>query len=258
MNDARSNTSDSHQVNGLQRFVAVCEQFEADWRAGSAPRLDAYLHAVEPSERHGLFCELLAIEIELRLQLGETAVLEEYQANTRNGPKPPNWSSREIRVHHPSHRSGAGQIRRSRRASPSSIFPLAASGEQTVTVGNPPVSKPALPVQLIPENFGRYTVVVCSGRGVRHGLPCVGRRAGTQGGDQGAPTRAPGFARAGRARSLPRAGSPPGWDIRRSSPCTTSAATDENGVFVVFEYIEGRNLAEILGAEPLSPRGSSD
>src|SRR5258707_13677666 len=79
MNDPRSNSSDSHEVEALQRFVTVCEEFEADWRAGRGPRLDSYLQAALPPERHRLFCELLAIEIELRLQLGETAALEEYQ-----------------------------------------------------------------------------------------------------------------------------------------------------------------------------------
>ena len=95
MNDLRSNTSDAHEVDALQCFVTVCEQFEADWRAGASPRLDAYLQAVEPSERRRLFCELLAIEIELRVQQGKPPRSKTFRRITQNGPRPRNLSSLE-------------------------------------------------------------------------------------------------------------------------------------------------------------------
>ncbi len=255
MNDARSNTSDSHEVNGLQRFVAVCEQFEADWRAGSARRLDAYLHAVEPSERHGLFCELLAIEIELRLQLGETAVLEEYQARY------PEWTEAAelVFARDPGTSSLASIGGRSNSALASGLteleyFPLAASGEQTVTVGNPPVSKSALSVQPIPENFGRYTVVSLLGRGgfgtvylARDGE--LGRLVAIKVPRPGllnSPEQVQAFLDEARiAAGLVHPAIVAVYDVGRHG---------ENDVFVVFEYVEGRNLANVLRADRLSPR----
>jgi serine/threonine-protein kinase len=63
----------------LARLVdAVCDRFEADWRAGLNPRLESYLVAVPPGERSAALCELLALEVELRRRAGEQPTEAEY------------------------------------------------------------------------------------------------------------------------------------------------------------------------------------
>jgi hypothetical protein len=79
MNDPQPKNSGSFEVEALQRVVTACEQFEFAWRNGRPATLEAYLERVEPAERDKLFRELLAIEIELRLERGEAPTLEEYQ-----------------------------------------------------------------------------------------------------------------------------------------------------------------------------------
>src|SRR4051794_34690400 len=52
------------------RVVGACDRFEADWRAGRAPRIDEYVAAVPEPERDALRSELLALEAELNRQGG--------------------------------------------------------------------------------------------------------------------------------------------------------------------------------------------
>ena len=105
----------------------------------------------------------------------------------------------------------------------------------------------------LPERLGRYQVIrTARNRRVRHGLSCPRRRAGAAGGDQGPPgqlLRSPEqvesfLAEARMAAGLGHPAIVAVHDVGRNG---------ENGVFVVFEYVEGRNLAEILEAERLSP-----
>ena len=57
-----------------------CERFEASWRAGEWPRISAYLASADPAEHDTLFPELLALELELRRDGGETSCADEYVA----------------------------------------------------------------------------------------------------------------------------------------------------------------------------------
>ncbi len=58
----------------------VCETFEAAWRAGPRPTIADSLEHAAPAERDELFRELLALEIELRQEDGETPAVAEYAA----------------------------------------------------------------------------------------------------------------------------------------------------------------------------------
>ena len=254
MNDPRSNSSDSHEVEALQCFIAVCEQFEADWRAGSAAPLDAYLRSALPPERQRLFCELLGIEIELRLQLGETPALEEYQTRY------PEWAEAAELVFArdagaSSHSSNEPGSNLASASGPTELeyFPLSASGEQTVTVSRRPIAKPDLPVQPIPESFGRYTVVRLLGRGgfgsvylARDGE--LGRLVAIKVPRPGllsSPEQVQAFLDEARiAAGLVHPAIVAVYDVGRQG---------ENDVFVVFEYVEGRNLASLLKTDRLSP-----
>jgi serine/threonine-protein kinase len=63
-----------------QRIHPFCEQFEAQWRAGSRPEIEEYLERTDLHDRAILRRELLFLEIELKLERGEETSLEHYQA----------------------------------------------------------------------------------------------------------------------------------------------------------------------------------
>jgi len=57
----------------------VCDRFEAAWRAGGRPKIEAHLEDVEETLRSALFDELMWLELHWRERLGEHPVLAEYQ-----------------------------------------------------------------------------------------------------------------------------------------------------------------------------------
>lgn len=62
------------------RIDAVCDRFEADWRAGKAPRIEDVVAAADPADRDALFRALLAIELELRSKVGEAVGTVAFKA----------------------------------------------------------------------------------------------------------------------------------------------------------------------------------
>ncbi len=73
-------TGDSLEESALHRIVEICDEYEVEWRAKSAPKLEAFLEKIEPASRDALFHALIAIDVELRLERGEKPVVEEYCA----------------------------------------------------------------------------------------------------------------------------------------------------------------------------------
>jgi serine/threonine protein kinase len=71
---------------------AACDRFETTWRAGDWPCIEAYLDAVSAPCRQTLLLELLKLELELRMNVGETPTADEY------------------RVRFPDHAEAIGQI----------------------------------------------------------------------------------------------------------------------------------------------------
>jgi hypothetical protein len=61
------------------RVDEACDRFEKAWKDGQGPRIEEYLAAVPEPDRVPLFRELLALEIELRCNAGETPTREEYR-----------------------------------------------------------------------------------------------------------------------------------------------------------------------------------
>jgi hypothetical protein len=59
---------------------ALCDRFEAEWRAGRRPRLEDFLAPLPGSLRAPFLRGLLAVEIELRGARGESACPDEYRA----------------------------------------------------------------------------------------------------------------------------------------------------------------------------------
>jgi eukaryotic-like serine/threonine-protein kinase len=77
--------SDRLQRSGLPysrllRLNDICDRFEEVARTGAIPRIEDYLESVPETERSFLLGELLAQELELRVERGECPVPEEYQA----------------------------------------------------------------------------------------------------------------------------------------------------------------------------------
>ena len=56
----------------------ACDRFEADWRAGQAPRIEDYLDAAAEADRAALLGELVALERELRRRRGDRPGAQEY------------------------------------------------------------------------------------------------------------------------------------------------------------------------------------
>jgi tetratricopeptide (TPR) repeat protein/tRNA A-37 threonylcarbamoyl transferase component Bud32 len=67
-------------LSQVQRTDRLCDQFEAAWKAGPRPRIDAFLAGVPPAQWPDLLRELLILDLDYRRQLGQRPTLEEYQA----------------------------------------------------------------------------------------------------------------------------------------------------------------------------------
>jgi WD40 repeat protein len=66
MDESMPTTPGDRPLRPSERIDAVCDRFEADWRAGGAPRIDDFLAEAEEADRPALRDELLALERELR------------------------------------------------------------------------------------------------------------------------------------------------------------------------------------------------
>jgi hypothetical protein len=63
----------------MLRVERHCGDFEREWRAGRAPRIEDYLDLAPPGDREALLTELLALELEYRARRGESPELDEYR-----------------------------------------------------------------------------------------------------------------------------------------------------------------------------------
>lgn len=73
-------TRPSPHLSGAHRVDAACDRFEADWKAGNAPRIQDALAAADPDDRESLFRALLGVELELRAKAGESLGTAAYKA----------------------------------------------------------------------------------------------------------------------------------------------------------------------------------
>jgi hypothetical protein len=63
----------------LRTIDQLCDEFEAEWKAGRRPAIETYLARGVPAGRAPLLRELLALEMECRLRKGERLTPGEYQ-----------------------------------------------------------------------------------------------------------------------------------------------------------------------------------
>ncbi len=64
------------ETDGPKRVDEICDDFERQWASGEPPRLESFL--AEDVDGDALFYELLVIELEHRLRLGERPTRDEY------------------------------------------------------------------------------------------------------------------------------------------------------------------------------------
>jgi eukaryotic-like serine/threonine-protein kinase len=80
MADERKRTGLTLSLEALRRHDRLCDEFEAQWRAGQKPLIDKHLVAVPFDERTALLQMLLLVELDLRRELGENPTADEYRA----------------------------------------------------------------------------------------------------------------------------------------------------------------------------------
>ncbi len=251
MDGLHSQDTSSFEAAGLSSVVAACERFEAQWRAGGDPRIDGFLEGVAPSLRQRLLRELLAIEVELRAVRGESPTPEDYLEQY------PAWAtaiaevfSRDTfesrRTEHPTAPT-AGPLGHADPGSNGSGTPGNGMGDTVEYLGD--VRRAALPVGPLPERFGRYPVVALLGRG---GFGSVylardeelGRMVAIKvlhpGVLRGAGQVESFKAEARMAAALSHPGIVRVYDVGEYG---------EGEAFVVFEYVEGRDLGAVLKSE---------
>jgi serine/threonine protein kinase len=61
-----------------ERLDPLCDRFEAAWRVGKRPRLEDFLAQVEEPDRRALLVELIPIDMNYRLRVGEAPRVETY------------------------------------------------------------------------------------------------------------------------------------------------------------------------------------
>ena len=61
------------------QLEAMCDRFEATWKAGRRPSIEDHLDGVPEAHRAALFHELLVLELAYRRRAGERPTAEEYQ-----------------------------------------------------------------------------------------------------------------------------------------------------------------------------------
>ncbi len=67
------------------RIDALCDEFEVEFRAGRRPKIQTYLDRVPVAEQAALLRELIAVDIECRVQQGESPAHEDYGRLVRDG-----------------------------------------------------------------------------------------------------------------------------------------------------------------------------
>jgi eukaryotic-like serine/threonine-protein kinase len=70
--------SESVSLRQLQRLVAVCDRFEAEWRAGRRPKAEDFVLEEPEPDRRLLLARLLTVEVDERRRQGENPGLAEF------------------------------------------------------------------------------------------------------------------------------------------------------------------------------------
>jgi serine/threonine protein kinase/formylglycine-generating enzyme required for sulfatase activity len=260
MSDSQPNGSQSSTILPLTYVVDACERFEMEWRNGRTPQIQAYLESVRPGQREKLLRELLAVEVELRISHGENPTPAQFRSRY------PDWGH-AITVAFEKGRSAAEAAREGMARGPCAAGEadrpdltqrLSAAGvdRPDVTVGSvcyPDSVAGAGSSEPAPQRLGRYEVIRELGRG-GFGTVYLARD-----GELSRPVAIK-VPRRGLLSSIEQVESFLAEARNAAGLCHPAIVAvhdvgrfEEFGVFVVFEYVEGRDLAELLGSERLTP-----
>ncbi len=80
---AAKRMSRDHPAEWLQlalQIDAICEEFEAAWKAGETPTIETYLAKLDQSGRAELVLELIGLDIDYRRRGGELVLASDYSA----------------------------------------------------------------------------------------------------------------------------------------------------------------------------------
>jgi serine/threonine-protein kinase len=80
MDEAPASASGSLPLTLAGRIDRACDRYEADWKAGRRPRIEAYLAEASELDHPELLRELLVLEVEFRRRDGERPTADEYRA----------------------------------------------------------------------------------------------------------------------------------------------------------------------------------
>ncbi len=229
-----SDNGDSFENDALGRIVAACDRYEAQWRAGGAPSIEAFLDNSPVDDRAALFRELIVIDVELRLGRGEEPALEDYLDRFPDRAGPIEWALRKD------------------RSGPTSVY--GAPGLDESFEEGSPITDETHEAPAMPERLGRYVPTAVLGVG---GFATVYLARDDELGRQVAikVPHAQIVGSRGRLESLLRearlaAGLRHPGIVR---VLDISPPGDED-LFVVLEYVSGQTLAEVLLAGKLPPR----
>ena len=256
MADVELNPDESSELQVLRRVVEACERFQADWRTDHSRRIDAYVYGFEHSHLDRLVRGLMASEFALCRENGENPSREQYLARYPEWPEAVDAIFKSAERASVYTRALADRPVDARRSGcTTEIEPIG-----SITVGRADITTdfqsgppaPGAVEEPLPERFGRYAVTGVLGKG---GFGTVylawdeelGRKVAIKvprPGLLGSAEQVESFIAEGRiTAALGHRAIVAVHDIGRHG---------ENSVFVVFEYIEGRSLAEVLDAEPIS------
>ena len=260
MTDSQPNGSRSSTILPLTYVVDACERFEMEWRNGRAPQIETYLASVKPAQREKLLRELLAVEVELRISHGENPTPAQLRLRY------PDWGH-AITVAFEQGRSAAEAAREGMERGPCAVREANRVGATQrllpvgleppdVTVGSvryPNSAAGSGSSEPAPERLGRYEVIRELGKG-GFGTVYLARD-----GELSRPVaiKVPrrGFLRSSEQVEafLAEARNAAGLCHPAIVAVHDVGRFEDFGVFVVFEYVEGRTLAELLDSERLTP-----
>ncbi|MBC7819148.1 MAG: hypothetical protein IAG10_19840, partial [Planctomycetaceae bacterium] len=96
----RSDTADLSELSDekLTLLDVACDQFESFWRSGQRTRIEDFVACCPLAVSDALIGELVRLEVELRLEAGESPKFEDYRSRFSNHLESVRAALREARV----------------------------------------------------------------------------------------------------------------------------------------------------------------
>ena len=80
MNDDAPTQAASLPASQREVLEQLCDHFEDAWRGGEGPRMENYVPRIGEAYRNALLQELVAVEVQLRREAGQSPQVAEYVA----------------------------------------------------------------------------------------------------------------------------------------------------------------------------------